>query len=183
MVHVGTLGNAVAFVEIEVRSKHVFTEPDLGEGVEQTLVIIVCHPTAILDLPDHVAHCVPGYTLGRRQTTINTGTDTSYIGRQVAVLTAEVKIELYLVTAGASRLCAYLLDVHVVQVVLNKLHGGVEVSLVELVGDVPAQGAEFTPLLDRRVEEHHPVQHGPPLDHVTDIQQVLVNSFGQQIRR
>ena len=40
-----------------------------------------------------------------------------------------------------------LLQVHVVKMVLHKLHTGGEVSLVELVRDVPAQGTVLTTLL------------------------------------
>lgn len=55
------------------------------------------------------------------------------------------------------------LDVHVVQVVLHKLDSGVEVSLVELIWDVPAQWAVLAPFLDGRVQEGYTVQHRPPL--------------------
>ena len=61
--------------------------------------------------------------------------------------------------------------------VLDKLHGGVEVGLVELVGDVPAQRPVLPPLLHRAVEEGHTVQHGLPLHHVADVQQVLVDTW------
>ena len=61
--------------------------------------------------------------------------------------------------------------------VLDELHGGVEVGLVELVGDVPAQRAVLPPLLHRAVEERHAVQHGLPLHHVTDVQQVLTDTW------
>ena len=68
----------------------------------------------------------------------------------------------------------YLFDVHVVQVVLNKLHGGIEVGLVELVGDVPSQRTVLPPLLYRTVEKGHCVEHRLPLHQVTDVQRVLV---------
>lgn len=71
----------------------------------------------------------------------------------------------------------YLFNVHVVKVVLNELDSGVEVGLVELVGDVPPQRSVLSPLLYRTVEERHSVQHWLPLHHVTDIQKVLVNTW------
>lgn len=71
----------------------------------------------------------------------------------------------------------YLFNVHVVQVVLDKLDGGVEVSLIELVGDVPSQRPILPPLLHRAVEKGHSVQHGLPLHHVADIQKVLVDAW------
>ena len=67
----------------------------------------------------------------------------------------------------------HLLDVHVVQVVLHELDAGVVVGGVELVGDVPAQGAKLASLLDNGVQEAHSVQHGLPLRHVGDVQEVL----------
>lgn len=74
-------------------------------------------------------------------------------------------------------LTSYLLDVHIVQVVLYELDGGVEVGLVEFVGDVPPQRAVLSPLLDCAMEEGYSVQHGPPLHHVTDVQQVLIDAW------
>ena len=50
--------------------------------------------------------------------------------------------------------------------VLHKLDGGVEVALVELIRNVPADGSELAPLLHRRVEERYPVQDGLPHGHV-----------------
>lgn len=41
----------------------------------------------------------------------------------------------------------YLFGVHVVKVVLYKLHTGSKVSLVKLVGDVPAEGPKLSSLL------------------------------------
>lgn len=57
--------------------------------------------------------------------------------------------------------------------ILHKLHAGVVVRGVELVGDVPAQGAELAALLHDGVQEADTVQHGLPLRHVGDIQEVL----------
>lgn len=71
----------------------------------------------------------------------------------------------------------YLFNVHVIKVVLNKLDSGVEVGLVELVGDVPPQRSVLSPLLYRAVEKRHSVQHWLPLHHVTDIQKVLVYTW------
>lgn len=67
------------------------------------------------------------------------------------------------------------LDIHVVQVVLYKLNSGVEVSLVELIRDVPAQRTVLAPFLDRGVQKGYGVEHRPPLGHITHIQQVLTN--------
>ena len=47
--------------------------------------------------------------------------------------------------------------------VLHKLHAGGEVSLVELVGDVPSEWSKHPPLLDGGVQEGHCVQRWPPL--------------------
>ena len=68
---------------------------------------------------------------------------------------------------------SYLLDVHIVQVVLDKLDTGVEVGRVELVGNVPAEGTKLAPLLDDCVQEGDPKQHGLPLGHAADVQEVL----------
>lgn len=71
----------------------------------------------------------------------------------------------------------YLFNVHVIEVVLDKLHRCVEVSLIELIGDVPSQRPIFPPLLYGAVEKGHSVQHRLPLHHVADIQKVLVNTW------
>lgn len=71
----------------------------------------------------------------------------------------------------------YLFNVHVIEVVLHKLDGGIEVGLVELVGDVPPQRAVLSPLLYCAVEKCNSIQHGLPLHHVTDIKQVLVYTW------
>lgn len=63
--------------------------------------------------------------------------------------------------------------------VLNELDAGVEVGLVELVRDVPTQGSVLSSLLDDAVEKRHRVEHGLPLHHVTDVQQVLVNAWNR----
>lgn len=64
---------------------------------------------------------------------------------------------------------SYLLDVHVIQVILHKLDAGIEVRGVEFVWDVPAQRTEFPPLLNHRVQEGHSIEHGSPLRHIGDI--------------
>ena len=53
--------------------------------------------------------------------------------------------------------------------VLHKLHGGAEVGLVELVGNVPAQRTELAPLLNRGVQEGDRVEKGLPLVKVVDL--------------
>lgn len=67
----------------------------------------------------------------------------------------------------------YLFDVHVIQMVLNKLYAGIEVGSVEFVGNVPSQGSELPPLLHYCVHEGHSIQHGLPLRHVGNVQEVL----------
>ena len=57
--------------------------------------------------------------------------------------------------------------------VLHELDHGSEVSLVELVGDVPAQRAELSSLLHCGVHEGHSIQHGLPLREVADLQLLL----------
>ena len=57
--------------------------------------------------------------------------------------------------------------------VLHKLNAGVVVGGVELIRDVPAQGAKLAALLDDGVQESDTVQHGLPLRHVGDVQEVL----------
>lgn len=82
-------------------------------------------------------------------------------------------VELSLVGCHLS----YLFNVHVIKVVLNKLDSGVQVSLVELIGDVPSQRAILSPFLYCAVEKCNSIQHWLPLYHVTDIQQVLVYTW------
>lgn len=59
LVNIGAFWDAVAFVEVEGRSKHVLAEPHFGKGVEEPLVVVVSHAASILNLSDHVSHCVP----------------------------------------------------------------------------------------------------------------------------
>lgn len=63
LVHTIASGNAVAFVEVEIRAEHVLIEPHLRKCVQEALVVVISHPTAILDLADHVSYSVPGYAL------------------------------------------------------------------------------------------------------------------------
>ena len=76
-------------------------------------------------------------------------------------------------TPASQTTATHLFDVHVVEVILHKLHAGIVVSGVELVGDVPAQGAELAALLHHRVQEADAVQHGLPLRQVGVVQKVL----------
>lgn len=62
----------------------------------------------------------------------------------------------------------YLFNVHVIEMVLNKLNSGVEVSLVELVGNVPSQRPVLSPFLHDAMEKCHSIQHRLPLHHVAD---------------
>jgi len=52
----------------------------------------------------------------------------------------------------------YLFRIDVVQMILDKLDGGGEVSLVELVRNVPSDRSKLTSLLNRRVQECNRVQ-------------------------
>ena len=57
--------------------------------------------------------------------------------------------------------------------VLNKLYAGIEVGSIEFVRNVPSQGSELPPLLHYCVHEGHSIQHGLPLRHVGNVQEVL----------
>ena len=71
--------------------------------------------------------------------------------------------------------CVYPLEVHVIQVVLHELDHGREVSLIELVRDVPTQWAELPSLLHCGVDKSHSIQHGLPLREVADLQLLLAD--------
>ncbi len=45
----GLAGDAVAFVETELVTEGVLTEPDMGESVQETFVQVVRHPATVLD--------------------------------------------------------------------------------------------------------------------------------------
>ena len=57
--------------------------------------------------------------------------------------------------------------------VLDELYAGCEVSLVELVGDIPPQGAELASLLHGGVKEGHGKEQGLPLRHGAVVQLLL----------
>lgn len=77
----------------------------------------------------------------------------------------------------SSTVCfSHLLDIHVIQVILDKLNGCIEIGLVKLIWDVPAQRSILSPLLNSRMKECHTVQHWPPLDHVAHIQKILTDT-------
>ena len=59
LVNSGALWDAVVLIEVKGGSKHVLTKPHLGKGVEQTLVIVISDTAPVLNLSDHVSHCVP----------------------------------------------------------------------------------------------------------------------------
>lgn len=63
LLHLGTLGDDVALVEAEVALEHVLSKPDFTEGVEQPLVVVVCHTATILNLTKHVADTGPVHSL------------------------------------------------------------------------------------------------------------------------
>ena len=62
--HLHALGDDIALVEAECWGEHGLAEPHLAEGVEQTLVKVICHTAAILDFSQHVAHTRPVDSLG-----------------------------------------------------------------------------------------------------------------------
>ena len=71
--------------------------------------------------------------------------------------------------------CTYPLQVHIIQVVLHELDHGGEVSLIELIRDVPTQWAKLPSLLHRSVHKGHSIQHGLPLREVADLQLLLAD--------
>ena len=50
-------------VEAEVALEDGVAEPDLAEGVQQALIVVVSDATAILDLPEHVPDARPHHSL------------------------------------------------------------------------------------------------------------------------
>ena len=70
----------------------------------------------------------------------------------------------------------YLLGINIIEMVLDELHAGRKVSLVEFVRDVPAQGTELPSLLDGSVQEGHCVKHWLPLVEVGDVQLFLCDA-------
>ena len=51
--------NPLTCVELEALNKNSLSEPHLGVGVEQALVVVVSDTTSVLHLANHVADCVP----------------------------------------------------------------------------------------------------------------------------
>ena len=51
--------NSIALVEPETLDKHVLVKPNTAEGVEQSLVEIICDTSAILNFAKHVPDSVP----------------------------------------------------------------------------------------------------------------------------
>lgn len=124
----------VALVELKGIGQQWFAEPHRGECGKQTLVKVIGHPTAVLDLTNHVDQGLPGDAL---------------------------------------------LGIHLVQMVLDELNAGREVSLVKLVGYVPAQWTELAPLLDDGVEEGHRIEQRGPLGGRCVVEEVL----GERLKR
>lgn len=87
-----------------------------------------------------------------------------------------------LITQNNKHYSTYLLNIHVIKMVLNKLDSGIKISLVELIGNIPSQGAIFPSLLNCAVKKGYCIQHRPPLRHVTDIQKVLVYTWSGTCR-
>ena len=65
VIHCAAFWNIVALVKAEIRSKHIFTEPNFSKCVQQSLVIVIGDPASILNLSYHVADGGPGDTLGK----------------------------------------------------------------------------------------------------------------------
>lgn len=124
----GLGGDAVAYIEAERFPEGVLAEPNTGEGVEEPFVQVICHPAAIMDLTwsaDMEEKLGGGFLTTSGELLLNS-------------LTQHV-------AQAAPVHCS--LSVQAVQVVLHKLHAGGEVCLVELVGDIPAEGTILTALL------------------------------------
>lgn len=58
-----TFRDHVSLVEVEGWCEHGVPEPHLAESVQQTLVEVVGHTAAILDLAEHVPNSGPIHTL------------------------------------------------------------------------------------------------------------------------
>lgn len=56
-----------------------------------------------------------------------------------------------------------LLRVHVIQVILYELHRSLEVGLIELIRNIPAQSTILSALLDHSVQEGGGVEQTGPL--------------------
>lgn len=56
-------GHPVSLVELKRIGEQLLAEPYRGEGGQQTLVEIICHPSAVLHLTNHVDKRLPGDTL------------------------------------------------------------------------------------------------------------------------
>lgn len=67
----------------------------------------------------------------------------------------------------------HLFNIHVIQMILNKLNTGIEVAGVEFIWDIPAERSKFPSFLDYSVKECDTKQHWLPLWHVRDLQEVL----------
>ena len=59
LLDVLALRQRVALVELEVGAGKVLREPDRCEGVQQSLVKVVCDSSAILNLSQHEANSLP----------------------------------------------------------------------------------------------------------------------------
>lgn len=57
--------------------------------------------------------------------------------------------------------------------ILNELHSGGKVGLIEFVGNVPAERAELASLLNGRVQEGDTEEHGLPVGQIADVEHVL----------
>lgn len=59
LVDTGAFWDAVALVKVEGSYEHVLTKPHFGKRVKEALVIVVGHTATVLNLSNHVPHCVP----------------------------------------------------------------------------------------------------------------------------
>lgn len=69
------------------------------------------------------------------------------------------------------------LRIHIVEMILYELNAGSEVSLIELVGNIPTQRTELPPLLHHCVQEGDGVQQRRPLRLTRVVQEVLADAL------
>lgn len=65
VIHCAAFWNIISLVKAEIWSKHIFTEPNLGKCVQQSLIVVISDSASILNLAYHVADGGPGDALGK----------------------------------------------------------------------------------------------------------------------
>ena len=60
------MGTNLPFIEAEVLQEHGLSKPHLAECVEETLVIVICDTSSVLNLTEHVTHARPIYSLSAK---------------------------------------------------------------------------------------------------------------------